>query len=207
MPKRALGWKEIQGDTSAALDWPIDEDSIVVEIGGYEGRWASQMADKFKCHIHVFEPQDWAMEKAITKLTPYDNIYFHEYGLWTHTALMTLGDYGRDGASLLKPKHEDSKQVLVEDIDAVFQIMGEELHDDKDIDVCLMNIEGGEYVLIPYMIGMGIMKRIKFFWAQFHMFVPNSERKFEAINKEMETTHDVLWDFGMSMKCWKRRDA
>lgn len=203
MPKRAIGWKEIQGDKTAALDWPIDEDSIVFEIGGYEGRWALQMAEKYDPWLFVFEPQHWAIEKMDDKLKNSDKSLLQDYGLWTHDAIMKLGDYGRDGASLLKPNHEDAELVWVKDIDAViYSMVGAK----KDIDVCLMNIEGGEFVLIPYMIGLGLMKRIKFFWAQFHLFVPNSKRKFAAINEAMEATHDVYWDFGMSMKCWKRRD-
>lgn len=56
-------WREKDGDNTYALDWPIRENSLVWEIGGYEGRWAAQMVEKFDPTLHIFEPQDWAFRK------------------------------------------------------------------------------------------------------------------------------------------------
>jgi hypothetical protein len=112
---------------------------------------------------------------------------------------MTIGDFGRDGASLLKPEHVDTEIVLVADIEEVMEKYG-------PVDVCLMNIEGGEFVLIPYMIGLGLMKHIRFFWAQFHLFVPGSDRKFKAIRESLSLTHDIYWDCGSTAVAWERRE-
>jgi len=40
-------WFEVDGDNTLALDWKIDEHSIVWEIGGFEGRWAAQIQEKY----------------------------------------------------------------------------------------------------------------------------------------------------------------
>jgi hypothetical protein len=49
-------WLAVDGDNNLAIDWPIDENSVVWEIGGYEGRWAEMMAEKHNPEIHFFEP-------------------------------------------------------------------------------------------------------------------------------------------------------
>ena len=45
-----------------AIDWPLNHESVVVEVGGYTGRWALQIADRYAPRLFVFEPQFWAFE-------------------------------------------------------------------------------------------------------------------------------------------------
>ena len=72
-------WTEVDGDNTLALDWPIDENSIVFEIGGYEGRWSLQMAEKYNPRLYIFEPQDWARERCREKLKDYEVISLVQY--------------------------------------------------------------------------------------------------------------------------------
>jgi FkbM family methyltransferase len=191
-------WFAVDGDNTLALDWPgVDENSVVWEIGGYKGRWALQMAQKYNPTIHFFEPMKWALDQAEEKLKGY-KVHLHNFALWTHNGEMSLGDFGRDGASLLKPDNKDQQVVLAIDIEEVFQRFA-------PVDVCLMNIEGGEFVLVPYMIGLDLMKHIRYFWAQFHLFVPGSDRKLRAIQEMMSLTHEMIWDCGSTAMAWRRR--
>lgn len=192
-------WTKIDGDNTLALDWPLDENSIVFEIGAYEGRWAKQMAEKFHCSIHAFEPQDWAVERCRENLNGLD-VEIYPYGLWTHDGKMIIGDYGRDGASLLKPNHADRAEVDVVDI---FSFI-DKFFKPADIDVCLVNIEGGEFILLPYLIGTGLINRFKYIWVQFHMFVDMSYAKCDKIFEHMKLTHNVLWNCFPAAVAWKR---
>lgn len=197
---RQYDWIESDGDNTLAIDWPgVGEDSIIFDIGGYKGRWALQMAEKYNPIIYFFEPQNWAAQEAKEELKDY-KVTVYNYGLWTHRALLPLGDFGRDGASLLKPDHADMEPVMVVDIDQFIA-----LKEINYIDVCLLNVEGGEFVLIPYMIGTGIMEKIGYFWCQFHLFVQGSDRKLNMIKKMMSMTHDLFWDCGSTAMAWKRR--
>lgn len=193
-------WFEVDGDNTLALDWPgVDENSIVWEIGGYEGRWALQMAEKFNPHLYVFEPQDWAAEKIRAKLEGY-NAQIHQFGLWVRGGEAQINNYGRDGASLVQPYEPDAHTVSVSDIYPTF--VKERI---EQIDVCLMNIEGGEFVLLPYMIGMGMMVHIKYFWCQWHMFVPFGSEKWLRLRQMLEKTHEPYWDCGSTAQAWKRK--
>ncbi|MDQ7080071.1 MAG: hypothetical protein Q9M41_05320, partial [Paracoccaceae bacterium] len=33
----------------------VNLQSVVFDLGGYEGEWTAQMRDKYDCHVHVFE--------------------------------------------------------------------------------------------------------------------------------------------------------
>lgn len=191
-------WIKTNGDNTLALDWPIDEDSVIWDIGGFTGSWSLRMAKKHNPIIHFFEPMTWAINRAGVDLQNY-KVTLHNIALWIHGGEMSLGGFGTDGASLLKPEYKDQRDVLVCDVE-------EAMHRFGPVDVCLMNIEGGEFVLIPYMIGLDLMKHIKYFWAQFHLFVPGVGRKLPAIQKMLSLTHDLLWDCGSTAMAWKRRE-
>lgn len=188
-------WFEAKGDDTLALNWPINENALVWEIGGYEGRWAKQMANKFNCHIDVFEPQDWAFERLQRRFDNNHKVYLHNYGLWITETDLSIAEFGNDGASVVKG--ESDKKGHFED--AWVNAFG------QTIDVCLMNIEGAEWVLLPYMIGYGIMKNIDHFWCQFHTFYPNSEDRIKGIVDMLDTTHEVMWNCYPTAVAWKRR--
>ena len=193
-------WFQARGDDTLALQWPeVNEDSVVWEIGGYEGRWALQMAEKYNPELFVFEPQDWAVAKIKEKLMGYKaNVY--QFGLWTHGGEMTLNEFGRDGGTLMQPEAKDPRSILV--VDAYSFFIKEHI---EQIDVCLMNIEGGEFVLLPYMIGMGMMPKIKYFWIQWHLFVQTAAEKWLRLREMLDVTHEMIWDCGSTAQAWKRR--
>ncbi len=196
-------WFQARGDDTLALNWPgVNEDSVVWEIGGYEGRWALQMAEKYNPELFVFEPQDWAVVKIKEKLMGYKaNVY--QFGLWTHGSEMTLTEFGRDGGTLMPyPGGKDDQKILVADAYSFF--IKERI---EQIDVCLMNIEGGEFVLLPYMIGMGMMPKIKYFWIQWHLFVQTAAEKWLRLRQMLDVTHEMIWDCGSTAQAWRRRDG
>lgn len=191
-------WREKDGDNTYALDWPINEDSEVWEIGGYEGRWAAQMIEKFDPTIHVFEPQDWAYKKLSNRFWDNEKVFIYPWGLWVYDTALTLHHYETDGASLM---HEGglSRNCAFRDVYDILKAAT------KDIDVALMNIEGAEFILIPYMVGLKLMKRFRYFWCQFHPFAdPSGARKGEIYNG-MQLTHKVLWDFYPTAVAWERK--
>lgn len=190
-------WFEQKGDDTLALDWPINSESLVWEIGGYEGRWAKQMANKFNPFIDVFEPQGWAFEKLQKRFSNNPKVYLHNYGLWILDEERMIGDYETDGASMVKLDPEAKKGVFE---DAWTNMFG------QTIAVCLMNIEGAEYILLPYMIGSGMMKHVDYFWCQFHTFYPYSLERSEHIFDMMNFTHDLLWNCYPTAVAWKRRE-
>ena len=62
------------------LDYNLDENSIVVDLGSYHGRFALEIFTKFKCNVYSFEPLKEFYEYS--KLTIKKNkIKFFNYAL------------------------------------------------------------------------------------------------------------------------------
>lgn len=195
----------MRGDDTYAVEWPLTTESIVLEIGGYEGRWAKQIAERYAPHLYVFEPQQWAYEKCRAALASYPRAQVLNYGLWVHAGLLPMGDYETDGASFVKDGEWCAADRRVMGVGLVREAgeVWRELELDN-VDLCLINIEGGEYTLLPHLIETGLLNRIRFLMVQFHLFVPDGAAHYSAARREIERTHRVKWDFGTTLTAWER---
>jgi hypothetical protein len=198
-------WREADGDNTYALDWPLTENSHVWEIGGFEGRWAQQIWDKFHCHITIFEPQLWAVERMQKRFAGIGNIDIRPYGLALDDEKRQIGNYHTDGASLVNDDGREPTQP------GDFKGFYHEVYNfPHDIDLALMNIEGYEYTLIPNFIASGVISRFNYFWCQFHPGLVSNEpsEQFEATDQifdQMETTHEMIWSFFPTAVAWRRK--
>lgn len=191
-------WFDARGDKTRALNWPgINSHSVVWEIGGYEGGWAAQIADKLDPTIHIFEPQDWAVKKLTQRFLENPKIHIHPFGLWLTNDTLPLYNFETDGASLINPGARSG----VCNFRDVYEVVTEH----RPVDLCLMNIEGAEFLLIPYMIGMGMMKKFNYFWCQFHRVVKYPDERMNEIYKAMLRKHDKMWDYYPTAVAWERK--
>jgi hypothetical protein len=199
MHKQNGNWFEDRGDETVALDWPIGPEALVWEIGGFAGRWAKQMVDKFDCRMEIFEPQDWAVERlSALFLGIKPKVHIYPYGLWVTNATLPMYNWETDGCTLIEKAGEKVGHGNFVD---VYHFSG-----DPDVDVCLMNIEGAEFALLPYMLGIGMMKKFKFFWCQFHPgLAANGDERANRIFKGILNTHHKLWDYYPTAVAWERK--
>jgi len=79
--KRAIPWFEIQGDKTLRLDYELDEKSLVFDLGGYEGQWASDIFSKYSCFIYIFEPVEEFFEKIRQRFSKNKKISVYKFGL------------------------------------------------------------------------------------------------------------------------------
>lgn len=49
-------WFRDKGDSTLRLDYPLDAESIVLDVGGYKGDFTALIHEKFNCRVFVFEP-------------------------------------------------------------------------------------------------------------------------------------------------------
>lgn len=195
-------WRELDGDNTLALDWELTEDSHVWEIGGFEGRWAQQIWDKFHCHVTIFEPQLWAVEKMKKRFEGIDKIEIRPYGLLPTPGFHLLFNFGNDGASLYDYQR-DGKEVCE------FRNYLYEIRDfGIEIDLALINTEGSEWELLPNIIVNNKATSFRYLWCQFHEFHLEKSRAkslksmiFDGMNR----THDILWDCYPTAVAWKRK--
>lgn len=201
-----------------SLDWPgLDDDGLVVEVGGFKGRWASAMAGRYQCRVEVFEPQIWAATRAGEALAEASNAKWgvHHYGLSTldDEGDQVMGAWGTDGCSLLKDEVYMETYVGSRDKSNVarFRDALPVLNELGEIDVMMMNIEGYEYQLLPYIIGGGALDHIRYLAVQFHTAFEQAmtgrwANEYEWLYELIGQTHrEMGWGFGRPLMTWERR--
>jgi FkbM family methyltransferase len=180
-----------------AIDWPLDEHSTVVEVGGYCGRWALQIAERYHPRLFVFEPQPWAYEVCRRALG--DAATVLNFGLGVEDAEHGMGEWETDGCSFVKPlKLGQVHFGVLNEIGSAFEAWGIE-----DIDLMLMNIEGYEYTLLPHILEKNILpKRLM---VQFHTFVDEYGMALAHIHAALELRgYRIAWTYGVMLTAWER---
>jgi len=69
-----------------------------------------------------------------------------------------------------------------------------------------INIEGGEYTLIDYIIKMGCINNIQELQVQFHLIEGEDNRKnYEELAKRLSLTHKITWQYPFCWENWIRK--
>jgi FkbM family methyltransferase len=195
---RAVPWFNIDGDKTLRLNYRLDPGSIVYDVGGYEGAWASDIYDKYKCQIEIFEPVKKFAEMIEKQFVANTKVHTHYFGLAEktyHTAIKL------DGASSTTHKSvkRGEKIQLVKAKDFI------EEHNHKKIDLMKINIEGGEYPLLSHMISTGLIKNVENVQVQFHVFVPDATKKRQQLHAQLSKTHYLTYSYPWIWENWRRR--
>ena len=73
----------------------------------------------------------------------------------------------------------------------------------EQIELLKINIEGGEYEVLPALIESGLIDRIKNLQIQFHDFIPNAVQKRDAIRNDLSKTHKLTYDYYFVWENWE----
>jgi hypothetical protein len=110
-----------------------------------------------------------------------------------------ISDAG-DGSSFVFNKVGKLITAEVRPFELVFDSLGVE-----EVDLLKINIEGGEFELIPAIIDSGLISRVRFIQVQFHSFAPNAYELREQIRKNLKKTHQEMWCYQFVWESWKRK--
>src|ERR1700690_1294393 len=80
-----LRWKLANGDNTMRLNYPLTRDSVVLDLGGYEGGWAAPIFEKYHCNIYIFEPVTEYAAAIRTRFQHEKKIHVFPYGLAART--------------------------------------------------------------------------------------------------------------------------
>lgn len=183
-------------------DWPeLTSSDVVVEVGGYEGRWAAEITKRYSPQIYWFEPAVRAVKVSPRLLGGLDNVHIYPYGLGDRDGRFVLGDDQRDGASFLKT---GGAVAQMRDAAVLFTEIGL-----TAIDLMQINIEGFEFILIPYLIREGYIKKIKWLQIQWHVAWDQADSlqsvyHRDVIRCKISETHEMLWNAG-THEAWQCR--
>jgi FkbM family methyltransferase len=190
-------WLSVQGDKTLRLDYPLDERSVVFDVGGFEGQWASDIFARYVCRVHVFEPVRAFADAIVRRFAANDRIKVHPVALGPVAGRADL-TIAADSSSLYLPGTQRTPIDMVTP-EQVFAAEGID-----EVALMKINIEGGEYNLLDHMISTGLIRRVENVQVQFHSHLPEAERRMRDIHARLEETHQPTFQYRFVWESWRR---
>jgi FkbM family methyltransferase len=180
----------------------LDATSIVLDIGAYIGEWSEQISHRYRCTIYAFEPNPNAFEKLQTRLATHGRVQLFNYGLAGADAQASLALDGPGSSVFAHDSTFGKVDVRLRDVVAVLDSCGID-----HVDLCKVNIEGGEYDLFDRLIESDWISRMSSLSIQFHEWHPNAYRRRRAIRRALHRTHTEAWSYPFVWEFWQTRNA
>ena len=192
-------WVADKGDKTLRLEYPLDRNSIVFDVGGFEGQWASDIFSRYLCVIHVFEPVPDFAHQIQQRFAANERVKLHPYALG---ATSEQRDFRVDGdASSAYTVAGDHINISVLPLEQVIELEGI-----NEVHLMKINIEGGEYEFLEHIIEVGLVARIQRFQIQFHDFVDDAANRMAAIQRQLNKTHRLTYQYPFVWEGWTRKD-
>jgi FkbM family methyltransferase len=203
--RRARAWNAAGSRQTLQLEYALGPDSMVFDLGGYEGQWSSDIVAKYLCHIHVFEPVPRMADRIAKRFARNPLVAVHDFGLGPETTTAKIWLDG-DASSMLHSRSARNKGLDVEDVRIIgFQEFLQE-QAITAIDLMKINIEGAEYDLLEYIIERDMAGLVANLQVQFHDFAPDAEARMTAIQYRLAATHELTYQSRFVWENWRRRE-
>lgn len=189
------------------LNYPLTQESLVLDVGCYQGSFTRAVWEHYGCWVMAFEPVPEFFESlpATWRRPSKQAPWLFDFGLGARTEPVTISVRG-DSSSVHRPVDEHQRTVgtLIMDVVDVFKKL-----EITKVDLMKINIEGGEYQLLDRMLETGLVERVKHFQIQFHDFGAGPDGAVshrERIRQRLALTHDEQWCVGPFVwESWAQR--
>ena len=198
MNQNYQNWFDDKGDTTLRLNYPLTKDSIVFDVGGYEGSFVEKINEKYGCYIYVFEPIPSYFLAIQAKFKAYPNIVVINAAIAEINGKSIMKVYG-DKTGFFAEK---GKPVVVNCItlDQAMIDLGV-----QEIDLLKLNIEGAEYTVLDYMIKKNLVEKCNDIQVQFHTCFPNYRYCYDVIKKDLLKTHIITYEYSYVWENYQRK--
>ncbi len=191
-------WRADNGETRRTRFPGLTPKSVVFDIGGFRGTWTDALFEYYGCQVQIFEPHPRFAANLETKYASNPQITVNAFALGKDDGSLQISDQG-DASSALK---EDGgsltgRIVAARGFMARFQ--------PATIDVAKINIEGGEYELLPALHEAGQLERFKLLQIQFHLFDKSHIAARDRIREHLSLTHVCDWSYDFIWEQWSRK--
>lgn len=176
----------------------LGRDDTVLDFGGFRGDWTAAIVEASGCKAIVFEPHPRFANQIRERFAGNSDITVVEGALGVEDGLIQLTDDG-DASSSKRIKDANVMGRVIRARDFLETIEG-------DFAVCKINIEGGEYDLLPAIIQCGAISRIKVLQVPFHLFERNDIHRRDSIRDQLLPTHTCVWNYPFVWERWERRE-
>ena len=139
-------WYQMNGDNTYRINYNLNPNSIVVDIGARHGNWSDLIKQRYGCNVYCFE----AVKEFCEQLKLKNYIVFN-YAVVDDFGTIDLGIFEGE-ASILYDNKDTNNIINVESIPA-FKMF--ELIDKDYIDLMKINVEGAENnIMVLFFFGL-----------------------------------------------------
>lgn len=197
LDKTLKRWRTDNGDYNLIPVHDLNEDSLVLDIGGFHGDFSAEIYARYSCNIRIFEPVPQSAEGIRKRFAKNPKIKVFEIGLGGHTSTesMSVNQYS---SSVYRNVGKDTIAIKIMDI--------VDWLDSNGIDkVSLMkiNIEGGEYELLERLLDSKYIRNTNEIQVQFHNFFPDARERMNRIQTRLSETHELTYQYPFIWENWK----
>ena len=158
---RVHKWWAADPQERQRYDYDLTADSLVYDLGGYRGQWASDIFARYACAVEVFEPVPEYAGDIEHRFAANPKIAVHQFGLAGQTRTSGIA-LSADRSSLYGNDSDGCQVKLVEARSFLAQ------RGFPTIDLMKINIEGGEYELLEHLLEHDLIRHIRNLQVQFH---------------------------------------
>jgi FkbM family methyltransferase len=191
-------WKRVHGDKTLKVDFPLTSESIVFDVGAYTGDYAAEIGSRYRCRVEAFEPIEAYADLAREAVADLAQVTVHTFGLSDRTKTLDMTVEGL-GSSAFRSGSDS--------VPASFRDVSEVISDARcaQIDLIKINVEGGEYEILPRLIETRQIEICNFILVQFHLIRNGDRDRYSAVATGLSKTHRLAWRFPFIWELWERR--
>lgn len=190
-------WFRRGGDEKFLETHNLNQESVVVDVGGFTGAWAEKTIAKYDPKFFILEPVKSFQEVLDSKFSnnPKVKIIRHGLGVPGEFQISLSGDASSIFNTSSKENVETIQVLSFDDFISNNKI--------KEIDLLQINIEGAEYDLFDQILKSKTLKSIKKIQVQFHLNVENALEKRNLIRSKLTETHRNTLNFPFVWEVWE----
>lgn len=194
--ERCKPWFAANGDQTLRLNYPLNKDSVVFDLGGYKGEFATDIYNKYQSTIYVFEPIQSFYNIIKDTFVANHKIKPFPYGLAGKDGSLQISMSDNSSSVYIKSK----KTEIIQLKSIVDFIKNNKI---KHIDLIKINIEGGEYEVLESLIAHDKLHMFTDIQVQFHDFIiPEAETRMKTIQNNLSKTHKLTYQYDFVWENW-----
>lgn len=193
-------WFADKGDETHRLNYPLNTNSVLVDLGTYNGKWAEKVSNRFGCNVFCFEPVKRFFNQASERLKTHPNVRIMQCGVSgeSGTIDIVIPEGGDASSAFIDTPGEKETISLISMRTVLDMVPG------GKIDLLKINVEGAEYdILDSIMPFQDIVGRINNLQIQFHDFVPDAAMRRNRIRDYLSATHVETYNYPFVWENWK----
>ena len=189
-------WRQHDGNNTHILNYNLNANSTVIDFGGYTGRWAQKIIDKYNPNVYILEPVPKFYEILVSKFSGNKKVHPLNVGIGTENKKNKI--YIDKDSTSTQSAQGQSIDVEFNTIDRVLSIWNID-----GADLLQINIEGDEYPILESMILNGSIHKFKNIQVQFHLGVENDRARRDEVHKGfLDNGFRLKYNYPFVWECW-----